>query len=117
MTGQRQYAQGRPVWLINIGEKKAGRNPPFRSFTCQLRNGPSNVGDNTQHGTHGRPITAKVAAAQGLNITSLENDPDLQDKVLSVFHAVQVTFLTTQSVKIVENHNGKGLYTIAQTGN
>ncbi|MEJ5329708.1 MAG: hypothetical protein WHT07_06120 [Desulfobaccales bacterium] len=41
----------------------------------------------------------------------LEDNQDIQEKVLSVFHATMVTFQITNCVKMVENHNGRGLYT------
>ncbi len=49
------------------------------------------------------------AKNHGMNITCLEDDPDLQDKVLSVFHAV---ILTLSKDSLCENHGesniGKG---------
>jgi hypothetical protein len=63
-----------------------------------------------EHKTHGRPISADLARAKGLNVTALESDQSLQDLVLSVFHATVVTFERTSCVKIFENHNGKGTY-------
>ncbi len=47
---------------------------------------------------------------QGLKIIALEDNQDLQEKVLSVFHAATVTFETTQCVKMVENHEGRGVF-------
>lgn len=64
-----------------------------------------------EHKTHGRPIGAKRAFDAGLKVLFLEDDQDLQERVLSVFHATMVTFQVTPCVKIVENHHGKGLYT------
>lgn len=64
-----------------------------------------------EHMTHGRPIGAKSACDAGLNITYLEQDPLLQERVLSVFHATMVTFQVTPCVKIIENQHCKGLYT------
>lgn len=64
-----------------------------------------------EHKTHGRPIGHEAASEKGLKITKLEDDQELQERVLSVFHAALVTFQVTQCVKIVENHQGKGLYT------
>lgn len=64
-----------------------------------------------EHKTHGRPIGARRAFDAGLKVLFLEDDQDLQERVLSVFHATMVTFQVTPCVKIVENHHGKGLYT------
>ncbi|GAI15319.1 unnamed protein product, partial [marine sediment metagenome] len=42
-----------------------------------------------------------------LEIGNLEDDQDLQDLVLSVFHTTTHTFNATPAVKIIENHLGK----------
>lgn len=69
------------------------------------------LGNFNNHKTHGRPITASVAIEKELVVTLLENDQRLQDLVLSVHHATQVSFQRTQCVKLVESHLGKGVYT------
>lgn len=68
------------------------------------------LGDARIHKTHGRPIMIAQAKQQGLKIEELESDQQLQEKVLSVFHATTVTFETTNCMKLVENHLGKGSY-------
>lgn len=70
------------------------------------------LGDFNSHKTHGRPINYQLALEKGLRITLLEEDQELQDKVLSVFHATLVTFDCTACVKIIENHNGNGSYSL-----
>ncbi|MBR3968888.1 MAG: serine protease [Clostridia bacterium] len=72
------------------------------------------LGDFNEHKTHGRPINYQLAQEKGLKITLLENDQELQDKVLSVFHATLVTFDVAPCVKIIENHLGKGSYIVIQ---
>ena len=72
------------------------------------------LGDANEHKTHGRPIGADRAREKGLAIEILEEDQELQERVLSVFHSVMATFQVTSCVKIVENHNGKGVYTSIQ---
>lgn len=72
------------------------------------------LGDFNEHKTHGRPINYRLAQEKGLKITLLENDQELQDKVLSVFHATLVTFDVAPCVKIIENHLGKGSYIVIQ---
>ena len=71
------------------------------------------LGDFNSHKTHGRPINYQLALEKGLKITLLEDDQELQDKVLSVFHATLVTFDFITCVKIIENHNGIGFYSVA----
>jgi ATP-dependent protease ClpP protease subunit len=63
-----------------------------------------------EHKTHGRPITIATARVKGLRVTALEDDQELQERVLSTFHATMVTFAVTQCVKMVENHNGRGVF-------
>lgn len=72
------------------------------------------LGNAKEHKTHGRPITIQQAREKGLTVECLEDDQELQERVLSVFHAVMVTFQVTGCVKMVENHNGKGVYTTMQ---
>jgi len=68
------------------------------------------LGTNSNHKTHGRPIGVSIASDIGLNVIPLENDQKLQEKVLSVFHAITVTFEVTDCMKFIENHNGKGTF-------
>ena len=72
------------------------------------------LGDFGEHKTHGRPINIELAKQKGLKVKKLEDDQELQDRVLSVFHAAMLTFDTTQCVKIIENHKGKGSFTVVQ---
>lgn len=72
------------------------------------------LGNAKEHKTHGRPISIAQAREKGLVIENLEDDQELQERVLSVFHAIMVTFQVTGCVKMVENHNGKGVYTTMQ---
>jgi hypothetical protein len=65
--------------------------------------------------THNRHIDRDQAKRIGLVIDDLEDDQDLQDKVLSVFHAMTHTFSGTGAVKIIENHLGKAFVKTQQT--
>jgi hypothetical protein len=65
--------------------------------------------------THGRHLSRTELRAKGMNkITDLEADPDLQDLVLSIFHATTITFERTPAVKIVENQLGKAFVKMLQ---
>ena len=64
--------------------------------------------------SHSRPVTIDDAAGQGLNVTRLEDDQQLQDLVLSVHHAVRHTFNDTGTTKLIENHHGRAYLEIAQ---
>ena len=68
------------------------------------------LGNATLHKTHGRPINFATAREIGLTVDLLEDDQILQEKVLSVFHAMTTTLEITQCVKFIENHDGKGWY-------
>lgn len=56
--------------------------------------------------THDRHISKDRAIEMGLKITSLEDDKDLQEAVLTVHHACIATLSATPAIKIVENHTG-----------
>ncbi len=62
------------------------------------------------HKSHSKPIGIQECQKHGLKVEPLEHDQQLQDLVLSVFHATMVTFQVTSCVKIIENHNGRGTY-------
>jgi hypothetical protein len=67
-----------------------------------------------EHKSHGRPINADRAAKHGLNITVLEDDNILQDKILSIYHSIMLTFNSTDCVKMIESHLKPGMYTRIQ---
>lgn len=68
------------------------------------------LGNAKEHKTHGRPINIDTARAKGLMLSALEGNQELQERVLSTFHATMVTFEITSCVKMIENHNGKGRF-------
>ncbi|MGD0946888.1 MAG: serine protease [Candidatus Binatia bacterium] len=57
--------------------------------------------------SHNRFISRDKARVLGLRVVDLEDDQDLQDLTLSVFHATTHTFNATPAVKLIENHLGK----------
>lgn len=65
--------------------------------------------------THGRHIGKDQAKRIGLLVDDLESDQRLQDLVLSVFHASNITFQGTGAVKLIENHMGRAYIRIVQT--
>ena len=62
------------------------------------------LADDHVHLSHSRPITRDDLRDKGLPVTNLEDDPALQDAVLSVHHCLMHTFALTSAVKIVENN-------------
>jgi membrane-bound ClpP family serine protease len=62
------------------------------------------LGKQSTSKSHARHINAEKAKSLGLKIIDLEDDPILQDLVLSLHHALTITFTQTNAVKIIENH-------------
>ena len=68
------------------------------------------LGNFQNHKTHGHPISITEAINHGLKVTPLESDSELQELVLSLFHATMITFSMTPCIKMLENQNGVGRY-------
>lgn len=64
------------------------------------------LGKQSTSKSHNRHISQDVAEQLGLNIIRLEDDDTLQDLVLTLHHALTITFSQTPAIKIVENHKG-----------
>lgn len=60
----------------------------------------------TTHKQHSRHIHADDCLKIGLNIRMLEDEPALQDAVLSAHHAFMITLSNTPAAKIIQNHLG-----------
>jgi hypothetical protein len=56
--------------------------------------------------SHARHISMKRAGELGIKVVKLEDDPRLQDAVLSVHHACIHTLTSTPAIKIIENQKG-----------
>lgn len=56
--------------------------------------------------SHSRHISAARAADLGIKVQMLEEDPVLQEAVLTVHHAYVQTLAETAAFKIIENHRG-----------
>ena len=63
--------------------------------------------DNDRTKSHNRQFSAQKCDDLKLKITMIEDDPDLQDLVLSVHHSTILTITSTAAVKIIENNEGK----------
>jgi hypothetical protein len=66
-----------------------------------------NLSSHGRFKTHSRFIHREQAKALGLVIADLEERQEIQDLVLSVFHATTHTFSGTPASKIIENHLGR----------
>lgn len=60
--------------------------------------------DSKVHGRHYSYIDCKN---HGLKIKLMEEENELQDKILSIHHSFMITFQNTNAVKIIGNSNGK----------
>ncbi len=65
------------------------------------------LADHQHFKSHNRHISRDELQKRQLKILQLEDDENLQDLSLSVFHATTHTFTGTQAAKIVENHTGR----------
>lgn len=57
--------------------------------------------------SHDRHLAPDQLKSLGLKIIDLEDDQDLQDKVLSLHHSCIITLTQTPAYKIIENQEGK----------
>jgi hypothetical protein len=62
------------------------------------------LSDHSKSKSHGRHFSKKFAQDLALKVSSLEDDPNLQDAVLSVHHICVLTLSTSPAVKIIQNH-------------
>ena len=72
------------------------------------------LSDHAGTKTHSRHLSATLCKSIGLNIECLEDDPKLQDLVLTVHHAFMHTFGLTGAIKIIENHKGTAVVLMQQ---
>ena len=65
------------------------------------------LSDHKNTYTHDRHLDFNTLGQLGLKIEKLEEDQELQDKVLSVHHSTIISMSQTQATKIIENNMGK----------
>jgi hypothetical protein len=65
------------------------------------------LGDHALTLSHARHLNADKCRDMGLVVEQLEDDPKLQEAVLSVHHSMMHTLSGTPAFKIIENHRGK----------
>lgn len=56
---------------------------------------------------HARHYQYKECRDHGLKIVLMEDEPELQDKILSVHHSFMITFQHSEAIKIIANSNKK----------
>lgn len=64
--------------------------------------------------THDRHFNMDKCIKIGLDVFPIENDNELQDRILSVHHAYMISFDSTPCVKIIENQNGKAVLSFSR---
>ena len=74
----------------------------------------SELVDHSVSLAHNRHLSSSKCDEIGLNIKALEDDQELQDKVLSVHHIYYHTLSSTGAFKIIENNNGMAFILQAQ---
>jgi hypothetical protein len=68
------------------------------------------LSDYKQFMSHGRRVDRDALRRVGVRVVDLKADQELQDRVLSVYHAISHTMALSGTVKIIENHLGKGMF-------
>ena len=67
------------------------------------------LSDYSKNKTHDRHIHADECKEHGLRIFDLEEDPQLQDLVLTIHHCYMHVFMNGPGFKVIENHLGRAL--------
>lgn len=78
-------------------------DPKRKAKSKKIADGLSDYDKNKAHDRH---IHMAECKKLGLKIERLEDDPDLQDVVLTVHHCYMNALMNSQAFKIIENHNG-----------
>ena len=73
---------------------------------AQAKEVAAHFGGN-QHGSHGRRINRDEAKQQQVEVIDLEDDQDLQEKVLTLYHLSTIAFEMGPAAKSVVSSNGK----------
>ena len=72
-------------------------------------------GDAKTFLSHGHPVRRNQAREHGIEVKDLEEDPDLQDAVLSVHHAALISMERVPIVKLIENNRDRRRLQVVQT--
>ena len=64
--------------------------------------------DHKTHLSHGKPLRFEDVIAKGIKVQLMEGDQELQDRVLSAWHGVQVSLSRISVNKIIENNLADG---------
>lgn len=72
------------------------------------------LGDHALTKSHARHLGLKRCKEIGLKVLALEDDQTLQEAVLTVHHAFVLTLSQTPAIKLIENHKGIAMISVAQ---
>lgn len=79
----------------------------FKGETTELPSKIANyLSDHGNFNTHSKHVNLEASITLGLKIQQLESDQNLQEAVLSAFHATMHSFGMSPAAKIVANHKG-----------
>ena len=76
----------------------------------------SELSDWEEFKTHSRPLSKDTAEDIGFEVQALEDDQQLQELVLSIYHITSHTHVHTDTAKIIENHTGRAYMTSVDKG-
>ncbi|WP_022850673.1 SDH family Clp fold serine proteinase [Limisalsivibrio acetivorans] len=69
------------------------------------------LNSHDKHSTHGKGINLEKAQELGLNVYDLSENKELEDKVLSIYHAAIITFQYSPNThKFIMNNQGKSYF-------
>ena len=74
----------------------------------------ASLNEHSKSKVHNRHFSIDDCRTFGLKIRALEEDPTLQDKVLSVHHAYTHTISIAAVTKLIENNNGKAVISMVK---
>lgn len=72
----------------------------------------SHLNEHDDSKNHGRHFSSDYCKSIGLKVSMLEDDPELQEKVLTMHHSFMITMNSTNAIKLIENQERKA-YIIA----
>lgn len=88
-----------------LGEFMFAERPDRDELAARVAN---TLADHRTHLAHGRPLHRDYLRQQGMVIDDLEDDQELQERVLTIYHAFMHSLSSTTAFKIIENHHGRG---------
>lgn len=95
-------------WLVNgMFKGEIGATKKAKEVVKEL-------GDHALTKSHARHLGLKRCQDMGLKVMALEDDQALQEAVLSVHHSFILTLSQTGAFKIVQNHKGIAMISMAQ---